>query len=159
MARLIFGGIIAILLLGLYAYATIVAIITVECLVQHGPNSTCQYGPNLTEGFTTILNLVGGLVSALVVAVLAVTKPDDPPSALALTAKIRPVDLTKTTQNVVTGVSVAYVIVWLICGLAALVVGYMQHADVVPSLTASGKSWLGLAVAAAYSYLGVNPAR
>ncbi|MFL6285302.1 MAG: hypothetical protein ACJ74Q_19345 [Pyrinomonadaceae bacterium] len=100
----------------------------------------------------TILNLVGGLVSALVIAQLAVTDPKAPPGA-SLVDPQNTSDLMKTT---VTIVSTVYVAVWVACGLAALVVGYLRYPNVVPQLTASAKSWLGLAVAAAYSYLGLR---
>ena len=34
-------------------------------------------------------------------------------------------------------ISVVYVVVWVVCGLAALVVGYMKYPDKIPELTAS----------------------
>jgi hypothetical protein len=144
----IFGGLVAIILLGLYVYAIVIAILAVQCLSQ--PN--CQeYTKDLNEGIVFVLNLVGGLVSALVVAELAVTPPGKPPVALKLAANATP-----TTKNLAMWVSIAFIIVWLVCGVVALIVGYLQYPNVVPALTASAKSWLGIAVAAAYSYLGIK---
>lgn len=151
MTKLIFGGLVAIILLALYSYATVDAIQAALCLGAGGPCGA--YDKGLTQGVQTVLNLVGGLVSALVIAQLAITPPGAAPGESLVADNAA--DLTK---NMVKIVSVAYVVVWLACGLAALIVGYMKYPDKVPELTASAKSWLGLAVAAAYSYLGLKPA-
>jgi hypothetical protein len=57
---------------------------------------------------------------------------------------------------VVTYVIGAYLLVWLLCGVALLFY-WMYLAAPIPALDAAAKSWLGLAVAAAYSYLGLRP--
>jgi hypothetical protein len=46
--------------------------------------------------------------------------------------------------------------VWLLCGLAAFVVG-LRHPKEVEALTSLGKAWLGLAVASGYAYFGIRP--
>lgn len=149
MTKLIFGGLVAIILLGLYTYATVYAILAAMCL----GNPPCgNYTADLNEGVVTVLNLVGGLVSALVIAQLAVTEPGTAPGAGLLGGE----NVADTTMKLVKVISVAYVAVWLACGLASLIVGYLQYPNVVSQLTANAKSWLGLAVAAAYSYLGVR---
>ena len=149
MIRLLFSGLVALILLGFYVYATVVAILATQCL-SHG---ACQaYTKDLSEGVATVLSLVGGLISALVVAELAVTQPGEPPAARLLTTPTTPL-----MRKWLTAITVSYILVWLVCGVASLVVGFMQHPDVVPTLTAAAKSWLGLAVAAAYSYFGIRP--
>lgn len=148
MSRLIFGTAVAVILLGFYAYAVVIAILATQCLSE--PNCTA-YSKDLNEGIVTILNLVGGLVSALVVAELAVTEPGKAPATRYLA-----IDVRATTKNVAVIISFIYIAVWLICGVASVIVGYIQHPDVVPVLTNSAKSWMGIAVAAAYSYLGVR---
>ena len=147
--KLLFGGVIAIILLALYAYATIYSIQAALCL---GRGPCTAYKPELTDGVVTVLNLVGGLVSALVIAQLAITKPRDTPGASLLAD-----DASSITKNMVKVVAVTYVAVWVACGFAALIVGFMKYPDAVPQLNAAAKSWLGLAVAAAYSYLGLDP--
>lgn len=148
MNRLIFGGLVVIILLGLYAYSVVVSILAVQCLVEPG----CQiYTKDLNEGVVTVLNLVGGLVSALVVAELAVTDPAKAPAGATLA-----IDVPATMKKVVGIITAAYILCWVLLGLASVIVGYLQHPNVVPALTASAKSWLGLAVAAAYAYLGVK---
>ena len=151
MTKLLFGGLVAVILLGLYAYATVYAIQAALCLGSGAPCT--DYSKDLNEGIVTVLNMVGGLVSALVIAQLAITEPGDPPGGGLLAD-----DATNTTKNIVQFISIAYVAVWAACGLAALIVGYMKYPNLVPQLTAAAKSWLGLAVAAGYSYLGLKRA-
>ena len=49
-------------------------------------------------------------------------------------------------------------VVWLIAGLVAFIKG-MYSPNVLPPFTSVGQAWLGLAVAAAYAYFGLNPDR
>lgn len=148
--KLLFGGLVAVILLGLYVYATIFAIQVAQCVGR----GVCKPHPQgLSDGVETVLNLVGGLVSALVIARLAIAEPGDSPAAGLLPDTAS--DILKKMVNVI---AVAYVVVWLACGLAALIISLIKYPDAVPELTASAKSWLGLAVAAGYSYLGLKPA-
>lgn len=149
MVKALFSGLVALILLGLYVYSIDTAIHAAQCLSE--PN--CQaYTKDLNEGVVTVLSLVGGLVSALVVAELAVTQPGKPPAARLLAPN--PSD---RARQILTVVSILYVVVWLVFGLRAFIVGSFQHPNVVPALTAAGKSWLGLAVASAYSFFGITP--
>jgi hypothetical protein len=150
--RLFFGGLIAIVLLGLYVYATVYSIQAALCLGP--PGSTCTtYTAELNDGVVTVLYLVGGLVAALVISVLAITDPKGAPGAglVENTAS-------EVLKNSVKYVTIAYIVVWVACGVAALVVGLMKYPEAVPLLNAAAKSWLGLAVAAAYAYLNLKPA-
>jgi hypothetical protein len=135
MAKIV-SGIVTVLLLGLYVYAISVLVATPDM------EPTQQVG--------TILSLVGGLVSALVVAVLAVTKPGERLASVFVKAG----DSGGGAVNIVTW---AYVFVWLGCG-AVLLFCWMKTPVPAKSLSAAATSWLGLAVAAAYAYLGLkNP--
>jgi hypothetical protein len=98
------------------------------------------------------MSLVGGLVSALVIAELAVTKPGEAPVARAIGGASAAPTLTLTI------VTAIYLVVWSFAGLAAYVVGPMWYPGKLQPLTDLGQSWLGLAVAAAYSYFGIGPA-
>ena len=144
--KLIFGGLIAFVLLGLYVYCTVYAILAVNCLSGAGCRA---YTPDLTTGVVNILTVIGGLVSATVITELALTLPGKAPGARLITAK--------ATAGWVSAITIFYMMVWMICGVYSLVVGNLLHPDVVPVLTTAGKEWLGLAVAAAYSYFGVKP--
>jgi hypothetical protein len=144
----VFGGLIAIVLLGLYTYAVGYAIEVVNCASTKG----CQSPPvdYFTDGFALTMTTVGGLVSALVIAVLAVTKPGDAPVMHALGPS--PSANAVSALKILTG---AYLLVWVLVGLAAFVVGTMWHPGVLKPLTDLGQSWLGLAVAAGYAYFGI----
>ncbi len=133
MAKIV-SGIIAVLLLVLYAYSISVLVATPDT------EPTPQVG--------TILSLVGGLVSALVVAVLAVTKPSERLASLF-------VDAGDVGDGAVTVVTWAYLFVWLGCGVVLLFV-WLKAPMPAKSLSAAATSWLGLAVAASYAYLGLK---
>jgi hypothetical protein len=45
----------------------------------------------------------------------------------------------------------------MLAGLAAFWVGYLRHQGALPALTDLGQSWLGVAIAAGYSYFGIKP--
>ena len=142
--KAIFGGIIACVLLALYVYLVWVAISTIYCV----PQPECRSIFN--ERMASALALIGGLVSALVIAELAITKPGDAPAARAF------VGLNLQPSLILKIVTLTYLAVWICVGLAAFVVG-LQHDNTLQALTDLGQSWLGLAVAAAYSYFGIQP--
>ena len=97
---------------------------------------------------------VGGLVSALVIAQLAVTDPKEPFK--------RPANpLTgfwgKVSDWVVRVTKIVYVLFWIVLGFAAFVVGELWYPDKVVPLTTFAQAWLGLAVAAGYAFFGLEP--
>jgi hypothetical protein len=154
MTRTIFGGFIVVFLLGLYVYATVAAI-------QLATNTSAG---TLHESFANILTIVGGLISALVVTVLAVTPPGDAPGTNLAPAPSAAADLTEqqkleAQKKWIGYVTIAYIAVWLGCGIAAFVtyLNLDSPDTTAPALTSAAKTWFGLAVAAAYSYLGVKP--
>jgi hypothetical protein len=138
----VFGGVIAVVLLLLYAITmAVIAWQVVEC----GTKEDCSV--TIPEGTTYVLTTVGGLVSALVVAALAATKPGDSPSAIW--------SETQTSRaNFITNI---YLGIWVLVGLIALVVGVMLFPDENQTIKDAGTTWLGLAVAAGYAYFGIRP--
>jgi hypothetical protein len=150
--KLLFGGFIAIILLILYEYSVYEGLMVVMCLNTSGCS---QYtADSFTPGFSHAMSLIGGLVSALVIAELAVTKPGEAPVARAIGGASADTKLSWT----LTIVTMIYLVVWVLAGLAAYVVGTMWYPGKLQPLTDLGQSWLGLAVAAAYSYFGISPA-
>jgi len=147
--KLVFGGVIAVILLGLYTYAVEFAIQVVRCISTTGCSQFTS--SSFTGGFATTMTTVGGLVSALVIAELAITQPGEAPVARALgaTASAR----VTGTLKIVTGI---YLLVWVLVGLAAYLFGAMWYPDKLTPLTDLGQSWLGLAVASAYAYFGIR---
>jgi hypothetical protein len=145
----IFGGVIAVVLLGIYLHLIRLGVLVVNCLTTAG---CTKYSPNFfNEGMAQALSIVGGLVSALVIAELAITKPGEPPAARALddTASHR-------AKLILKAVTAFYVLVWMGAGLAAFFVG-LYHPKELPPLTTLGQAWLGLAVASAYAYFRLKP--
>lgn len=143
--KLIFGGAIACILLGLYVYLVWSAIAVVACT----PQPACLAG--FTKPMASALALIGGLVSALVIAELAITKPGEAPVARAIKD-----DASAAGKSIIKVLTYGYLAVWTLAGLAAFVVG-LRYPDVLQPLTDLGQSWLGLAVAAGYAYFGINP--
>ena len=149
--KLLFGGFIAVILLILYEYAVYQAIVVVMCVST--PGCTRYTADSFTSGFSHAMSLIGGLVSALVIAELAVTKPGEVPVARAIGGSAVGPKLSWT----LTVVTAIYLVVWVVAGLAAYVIGTMWYPGKLQPLTDLGQSWLGLAVAAAYSYFGISP--
>lgn len=150
--QLLFGGLIAVILLGLYVYAVQFAISVVNCLSTSG--CTLLTTANFTDGFGTTMTTIGGLVSALVIAELAITKPGEVPMARALNAQPSAKASWTGTLKWVTGF---YLLVWVAAGFFAYLFGAMWYPGKLQSLTDLGQSWLGLAVASAYAYFGIKP--
>jgi hypothetical protein len=148
--RLLFGAVIAIVLLGLYAYSVFTATAVVNCVETTGCAKLTL--ADFTDGMASTMTLIGGLVSALVIVELSVTQPGEPPVARALADN----PTAKATMAVKVLTSL-YLLAWIVTGLWALIVGVMQHPKVLQPLTDLGQAWLGLAVAAAYAYFGVKP--
>ena len=149
--KALFGGAIATVLLGIYVHLIRVAYLIVDSASQTG--TPAKPAADFNDVMAQALAIVGGLVSALVIAELAITKPGGVPVARALAA-----DASARTKTVLKCVTVTYVLVWLVAGLAAFLKS-MYHPTVLPSFTSLGQSWLGLAVAAAYSYFGLDPSK
>jgi hypothetical protein len=143
--KLFFGGLIAFVLLVLYVYLVWSAI---SVVTNANPASVMS---EFTKPMASTLALIGGLVSALVIVELAITKPGDAPVARAITA-------TDSTgyKTFVRFVVFGYLVVWIITGLAALLIS-LRKPDVLQPLTDLGQTWLGLAVAAGYAYFGITP--
>ena len=150
--KLLFGGSIAVILLILYEYSVYEAVMVVMCLDT--PGCTQYTADSFTPGFSHAMSLIGGLVSAMVIAELAVTNPGEAPMARALGGA----SIDAKLSWILTIVTIIYLVVWVIAGLAAYVVGTMWYPNKLHPLTDLGQSWLGLAVAAAYSYFGISPA-
>jgi predicted metal-binding membrane protein len=144
-----FGGLIAVILLALYVHLVRLALLIVDCVNTIG--CTKYATASFNDGMVQALSIIGGLVSALVIAELAITKPGEAPVARALAQDASPLSV-----RVLKIVSTVYVLVWIVFGLLAFVVG-LYHPRDLPALTNLGQAWLGLAVAAAYAYFGLKP--
>jgi hypothetical protein len=141
-----FGSIIVIVLLILYVYSIGTAI----DLAYSGTHPV----EVLPEGISRTMATVGGLVSALVISQLAVTKPGEVTAAKPAEPSGR---LAAIVDTVTPYARIFYVAVWIVMGFVAFVVGELWFPGKVPALTTFAQAWLGLAVAAGYAYFGIDP--
>jgi len=147
--KAVFGGVIATVLLGIYLHLIRFAYLVVQCEAA----KACTEHPvsSFNELMAQALSIVGGLVSALVIAELAAAKPGEAPAARALAA-----GATARAKTILKWVTAAYVLAWIGAGLVAFFLG-LYHPKVLPPITSLGQAWLGLAVASAYAYFGIDP--
>lgn len=141
--RLVIGGLLAIALLGLFVYGVVVALNTARAQAPVPP---------LSDGTMLILETIGALVSAVVISELAVTKPKEAPGTRLADALT---EYSAGQKRAVQVLASIYILVWLISGLALLVIGLVQH-PTVAQVNSAAKEWLGVAVAAAYAYFGIS---
>lgn len=145
--RIVAGGVIAVVLLGIYAWLIATGAALALC---SGP--ACAAPAAFNSAMQQALAVITGLVSALVIAELAVTPVGGTPAA-----RLLPANCGVGAKTILHWVTVIYLVVWLVGGLAAFVIGLLRP-DAVPSLTEVGHAWFGIAIAAAYAYLGIRPA-
>lgn len=146
--KAIFGAVIAFLLLVLYVYLIREGILVVRCATTEN----CATHPiaTFTAAMGQTLATVGGLVSALVVAELAVADPGKTPVVQRAMPNASP-----TAVNFGKCLVFAYLTAWVAAGAWAFIVT-LRHADTLPALTDLAHAWFGLAVAAAYAYFGIK---
>jgi len=143
MSRLTIGGVLAVVLLGLFAYAVVVALqVASNCASQN----TCV----LSDSIAFLLQTIGAFVSAVVISELAVTPPKDAPGTLRAAGYS---DKAKLAVKILTTL---YILVWLISGLFIVVLGWVRNTT-VPQLVSAAKEWIGFAIGAAYAYFGISP--
>lgn len=146
----IFGSVLAVILLLLYAVSAWVMILAIldSC---SGAGCVDSVRTRFGEGFSYVLTTVGGLVSALVIARLSIATPGQAPGFRRFD------EMSARARLISNWVSGIYLLVWASTGLAALVVGVMLHPGIIPTVSDLGTVWLGLAVAAGYAYFGLTP--
>jgi hypothetical protein len=151
--RQVFGGLLAIILLVLFLFLLWRAFQVAGAVILCGSDASClnvartRFLPSMEGG----LNTIGGLVSAIVIAELAITKPTEVPAARLFAAADTPPDGFGPKAA-----AVAYLSVWVITGLAAYGWASLLHPEALKPLTDYGNAWFGLAIASGYAYFGVN---
>jgi uncharacterized membrane protein YhdT len=136
-----FGGVIAYILIILYS-CTLIYVIQRVCL--SGDSKV-----EVSSGLTYVLTTIGGLVSALVLARLTITPPGDNPGTMDFSQDPKETALAEK-------LTLGYMTIWLLAGLAALVIGTIIFPGVNSTLSDIGTTWLGLAVTSVYVYFGLN---
>ncbi len=142
----IFSATLALVLLVLYCSSALYLIYHI-----YPGGKGCVTPAGYEGGYIYVLTTVGGLVSALVIAQLSVTKPGAAPTIGGAAPET---NLGIYATNTVVGF---YLFAWVFTGIAALVVGVMLCPEGNKTITDLGTTWLGLAVTAAYAYFGIQP--
>jgi hypothetical protein len=105
----------------------------------------------ISDAGLMVLNGVGGLVSAVVIMTLGITKRGKAP-----TASVR--ELSKDLGEIVMAVVIiTYVLVWLILGGFVVYYGVFKFPDASSTINELGQAWFGLFIGAVYAYFGINP--
>lgn len=99
-----------------------------------------------------VINLLGGLVSGVVIGNLALADRGSTPLSQV---KVLAQDYGRKLMQ---GIVWTYIIAWLLAGFIAFYVGVIRYPDVSVSLNEIGKSWLGILVGAAYAWFGIKKA-
>jgi predicted metal-binding membrane protein len=139
-----FSALLAYTVLGIYVYLIWTASKVAGC----DPQPQCL--SDFTGSMATALSIIGGLISALVVAELAITPPGETPigRAFGVTATGEPLRKTKFLVSL-------YLIIWLVTGVYAFMIGLRETG--IQALSDLGQTWFGLAIAALYAYFGLKP--
>lgn len=116
-AKTTMGGLLACILLGIYAFLMWHAISPV---FEVGCDVVCQ-GKRFTDKMAAALLTIGTLVSGVIIAELAITRPSQTPGVRLLHASP-----SQMAIQVLKIVVYAYLAVWLICGLTAFLVGLLK---------------------------------
>jgi hypothetical protein len=113
---------------------------------------------NVTLRVSTLVHTLQGLVSAVVIAVLATTPPNAPFNLKFFGMDSAP----SIASNFAQCLALAYLVIWLVVGGASLIVGHVViNEELVKNfqtLIDLGSAWFGLAVAATYAFFGIKPA-
>jgi hypothetical protein len=97
-----------------------------------------------------VINLLGGLVSGVVISYLALADGGSTPMSQV---KVLAHDYGRRLMQ---GIVWIYIIVWLLIGFSSFYVGVIRCPDVSVTLNEIGKSWLGILVGAAYAWFGIK---
>lgn len=147
----IFGALIALVVLMIYVVTSVHMIRVVRCDGQ-GEGCTEFKIENITPEVINVQNLTYGLVSALVVAVLASTNPGEIPSGTQSYGVLPSKDSSIVSKLLTT----VYIVAWIGIGVAMLFVGTLEYPKVSPTLHDMGITWIGVAVTAGFSYFGIK---
>lgn len=146
-AKTIMGGLLACILLGIYAFLMWLAI---SAALEPDCDLVCQ-GKHFTDKMAAALMTIGTLVSGVIIAELAITRPTQTPGVRLLDSS--------SSRAAIQGLKIvvyAYLAIWLVCGLTAFLVGLVKDVVHKPLLDA-GNAWLGLALSAGYAFFGITP--
>lgn len=168
----VFGAVLAIIPLGLWAGVAVWMMIQVlrpgDCVLTIDAGTIQGQDVNYDNTTTTtndtcdmggvplsVYDACFGMVTALIVAELAITPTGkDPSERLTQGADkaFRRVACGRLWQCIVSWLPACYMFVWFIIGLASLIVGGFIAEGTSGPLRATGMMWFGAIISSAYSY-------
>ncbi|GFE80862.1 hypothetical protein GCM10011487_28620 [Steroidobacter agaridevorans] len=152
--RQLFGGILSIVLLGLFVFLLWKGFAVLDAVVAcNGDDCILKARAQFNENMKMALNTIAGLIAAIVVAELAITRPTEVPS-FQIFAVDNPTPAPPSTVAKIA--ALLYLAAWVITGLAAYIKGSLHHPDAFEPITSYGNAWFGLAVGAVYAYFGLK---
>jgi len=140
----IFKGLLAIILLIIY-FITLAYVILKA--IKWDPSDPSLI---ISSNILWTINVIGGLVAAVIIANLAVSKPGEAPLS-----QLENISEAYGRIFMATVIWI-YVIIWLIIGLAAFLVGVIFKPEACETLNELGKTWLGILLGSAYAWFGIN---
>jgi len=140
----IFKGLLAIILLIIY-FITLAYVILKAIKWDLSDPSLI-----ISSNILWTINVIGGLVAAVIIANLAVSKPGEAPLS-----QLENISEAYGRIFMATVIWI-YVIIWLIIGLAAFLVGVIFKPEACETLNELGKTWLGILLGSAYAWFGIN---
>lgn len=153
MAQLLVSGLFAAAFATIYIWGTWAAIdLAVHCAQAATTASPCTKLETDIPHLSYILTTIGNIISGGVVGILAFTRENELPAARFFDA-----DPAEIAKRVAGYIPLAFIVVWVGCGMATVIFGLINNAEVVPPLTAQAKGWIGSAATALLAYLAPAP--
>jgi len=160
--KLLFVGVLAVALLGLYIYSMSLAVgeasrcakLDADYKKDEKVVDCTTAEKNLENGIGTIFSAVGGLVAAFALGFLAVTESNIPNQGLE--SVIAP-DKNSISEMITKAIPLIFVLTWLLCGIVAVIYGLIKYWGIVPPLTEMAKAWIGTAIAGIGAFWGIRP--
>jgi hypothetical protein len=153
MSQLLVAGLFATAFATIYIWGTWEAIdLAIKCSGKPTDVGPCIKSVTDIPHLSYILTTVGNVISGGVVGILAFTRKNELPAARFLDA-----DPTEIAKRVASYIPLAFIVVWVGCGMATVIFGLINNPEVVPPLTAQAKGWIGSAATALLAYLAPAP--
>ena len=150
-SKLLFGAIIAGILLAIYIYTMGSLILAV---IGNANSGLIKLNPtDISDEFLMVLTTVSGLVSALVISELTFTKIAGETSATQMLQE----GASNFKKSAAHYLTYSYIWIWIVIGASSFVVGVMLYPEMSSTLKDAGTTWFGLLVAIGYSYFGIQP--
>ena len=138
---------LTIVIFVLYIYLSAALLFDVMCQT---PGCTIPSYLEATDNVENFYAVIATFVGGLIAAILAVTPEGDDFSPMLIGVEDND---PKPWEN---WLGWAFFYTWIILGLAAFIVGTLQNPTVNSTLSESGIAFIGLALAAAYAYFGIQ---